>query len=62
MINFRRTIGWQSRGNSRNVAISSTLSERLDRYVVSVSQPGRVLAPREPLDSRNRLEAAIGRD
>jgi hypothetical protein len=62
MINLGRTIGWNSRRNSREVASGSALSERLDRYVANVSQPGRILTPHERLDMRNRLESAIGRD
>ena len=62
MINLGRTLGLSSRRNSREPVPSSSLSERLDRYVVSVSQPGRVLTPNERFDLRSRLELAIGRD
>ena len=61
MLNLGQTIGWQSRRNSREAAASSSLAERLDRYVASVAQPGRVLTPGGRLDYRTRFETVISR-
>ena len=62
MINLGRTLGLNSRRNSREPLTGSPLADRLDRYVTNISQPGRVLNPSERTDLRNRLEMAIGRE
>lgn len=58
---FNFQFPWSVRKVVTKIVPSASVSERLDRYVVNVSQPGAEPTQRERMDYRARVDTALDR-